>query len=214
MPSIDFRILEILTSKICHDLISPIGAVNNGVEFMQEMGIEEAADGLDLIAFSAQQAGAKLHAYRMAYGAGGADNSIKPEDVYNAIQDIIGPDNKITQDWDKDAPIALNQETFERPTGFAKIFISALFLAIDSLPKGGILSVTHEGDSDFTVIAKGENAIFREGTHPALALETDADTLEPKNVHPYIMGLVAQQYNFRITLSNIDQKSVSITVKL
>ncbi len=100
MPSIDFRVLEILTSKICHDLISPIGAVNNGVEFMQEMGLEDAGDGLDLIAFSAQQAGAKLHAYRMAYGAGGADNSIKPEDVYDAIQDVIGPDNKIRQAWD------------------------------------------------------------------------------------------------------------------
>lgn len=214
MPDIDFRVLEILTSKICHDLISPIGAVNNGVEFMQEMGVEEAGDGLDLIAFSAQQAGAKLHAYRMAYGAGGADNSIKPEDVYDAIQDVIGPDNKITQDWDKDAPIGLSEETFERPTGFAKILISALFLAIDSLPKGGVISVTHDGDSDFTVTAKGENAVFREGTHPALTLETSAESLEPKNVHPYIMGLVVGQYGFDIQLNEIDDQSISIAVKL
>lgn len=48
------NILEILISKVCHDLISPIGAVNNGVEFVQEMGIEDAGDAMDLIAFSAQ----------------------------------------------------------------------------------------------------------------------------------------------------------------
>ena len=150
----------------------------------------------------------------MAYGAGGADNSIKPEDVYDAIQDVIGPDNKIKQEWDKDAPIGLNQETFERPTGFAKILIGALFLAIDSLPKGGTLEVTHDGDSDFTVVARGENATFRDGTHPALALKTTADSLEPKNVHPYIMGLVRDQYGFGIELSILDDESVAITVTL
>jgi len=214
MPSIDIRILEILTSKVCHDLISPIGAVNNGVEFMQEMGIEDAGDGLDLIAFSAQQASAKLTAYRMAYGAGGADNSIKPEDVYNIIQDIVGAEDKISQDWDKDAPIGLNEATFERPTGFGKILICGLLLAMDCLPKGGVLSVTHDGDQDFTVFAKGENSDFRDGTHSALSLETSSDTLEPKNVHPYVMGLLADQYGFSVKLDNVDDTTVSIAVRL
>lgn len=214
MPSVDFHVLEILTSKVCHDLISPIGAVNNGVEFMQEMGVEDAGDGLDLIAFSAQQASAKLQAYRMAYGAGGADDSIKPEDVYDAIDAIISPDNKISQDWDKDAPIGLNEETFERPKGFAKILICALLLAIDCLPKGGVLSVENEGDKDFTVIAKGENACFREGNKEALALQTSSESLEPKNVHAYIMGLLSEEYGFPVTLEEVDSERVQISVKL
>jgi len=213
MPTIDFKVLEILISKVCHDLISPIGAVNNGVEFMQDMGPENASDGLDLIAFSAQQAGAKLHAYRMAYGAGGADNSIKPEDVYDAIEDMIAPDGKISQDWDKDAPIGLNEETFERPTGFAKIMICGFLLAIDSLPKGGALTVTHEGDKDFTIIASGENACFREGNEDAFAQKISSDALEPKNAHAYIMGLLVSHYGFETSLSASDG-SVSIKVAL
>jgi len=214
MPSINIRILEILTSKVCHDLISPIGAVNNGVEFMQEMGVENAGDGLDLIAFSAQQAAAKLTAYRMAYGSGGADNSIKPEDVYNIIQDIVGAEDKISQDWDKDAPIGLNEETFERPTGFGKILICGLLLAMDCLPKGGVLSVTHEGDKDFTIFAKGQNANFRGGTHEALKRSISSDVLEPKNVHPYVMGLLLEQYGFSATLNDVDDQSVSIAIQL
>jgi len=214
MPQIDIRILEILTSKVCHDLISPIGAVNNGVEFMQEMGVEEAGDGLDLIAFSAQQAASKLTAYRMAYGAGGADNSIKPEDVYNIIQDIVGAEDKITQDWDKDAPIGLNEETFERPNGFGKILICSLLLAMDCLPKGGVLSVTHEGDKDFTVIAKGTNANFRGGTKEALTRSISSEALEPKNVHPYVMGLLLEQYGFSASLDEIDDQSVAIAITL
>lgn len=214
MPTIDLRILEILASKVCHDLISPIGAVNNGVEFMQEMGPEDAGDAIDLIAFSAQQASAKLTAYRMAYGAGGADNSIKPEDVYNIIQDIVGAEDKITQDWNKDAPIGLNESTFERPRGFGKILICALLLAMDCLPKGGVLSVTHEGDQDFTVSATGENSAFREGTESALTLKVSSESLEPKHVHPYVMGILADQYDFKIALNQDDETRCSITVKL
>lgn len=214
MPTIDLRVLEILTSKVCHDLISPIGAVNNGVEFMQEMGIEDSGDAVDLIAFSAQQASAKLTAYRMAYGTGGADNSIKPEDVYNIIQDIVGAEDKISQDWDKDAPIGLNQETFERPTGFAKMLICGLLLAMDCLPKGGVLGVEAKGDSDFTVIATGENSSFRDGTQDALTLKTTSDTLEPKHVHPYVMGLLAEQYGFSVALDDADDTSIRIVVQL
>ncbi len=72
--------LEVLASRVCHDLISPVGAVHN-VEFLQETGIEGGADAIALIAHSAQQAAAKLQIFRLAYGAGGRDPNIKPEDV-------------------------------------------------------------------------------------------------------------------------------------
>ncbi len=136
------------------------------------------------------------------------------EYVYNIIQDIVGAEDKISQDWDKDAPIGLNQETFERPTGFAKILICGLLLAMDCLPKGGTLSVEAKGDSDFTVTATGENAAFREGTQDALTLKTSSDTLEPKNVHPYVMGLLAEQYGFSVKLDEADDTSASIAVQL
>ncbi len=214
MSSLDIHVLEVLASKICHDLISPIGAVNNGVEFVQEMGLEDAGDAFDLIAFSAQQASAKLQAYRMAYGAGGADDSIKPEDVYDAIEGIIAPDNKIKQDWDKDAPIGLNQETFERPRGFAKILISALLLVMDSLPKGGTIKVSAEGDKDFTVEGTGENASFRAGVADALSGKTKSDDLEPQYVHAYVLGLLLSRYDFSIELDNDTDDAVFIHVKL
>ncbi len=213
MSDINLRILELLISKVAHDLISPIGAVNNGVEFMQEMGADDAGDAVDLIAFSAGQASSKLRAYRMAYGAGGADNSIKPEDVYNVIDDMISADGKITQDWDKDAPLGLNPETFERPEGFAKVLISALLQAMDCLPKGGVLSVDSvDGDAmNLSVTARGENAGIRDRSGEALALSISQDDLEPKYIHPYITGLVAKEYGFKVEMRE-DSGSVSIDV--
>ncbi len=214
MPTIDLRILEILTSKVCHDLISPIGAVNNGVEFVQEMGLENAGDAVDLIAFSAQQASAKLQAYRMAYGSGGADNSIKPEDVHAAIQNIVGAEDKVKQDWDKDAPIGLNPATFERPTGFAKILICALLLAMDCLPKGGVLKVEEQSKDVIVVSGEGNDAHVRPGVDKALTLSMPQEQIEPKYVHGYIMGLLAQQYGFEVSLDTSEDSKVSIALTL
>ncbi len=214
MPTIDIRILEILTSKICHDLISPIGAVNNGVEFVQEMGTEDAGDAIELIAFSAQQASAKLQAYRMAYGAGGADNSIKPEDVYDTIQNIVGAEDKLTQDWDKDAPIGLNPETFERPDGFAKILICSLLLVMDSLPKGGVLKVEEESQGTIVVSGFGTDANFRDGVEKAITLAMPKEQVEPKYIHAYIMALLADQYGFSIALDGSKDGQVMINLTL
>ncbi|GJL84300.1 MAG: histidine phosphotransferase [Micavibrio sp.] len=204
----DIHILELLSSKICHDLISPIGAVNNGVELLEEMDAESSEEVAGLIAFSAQQASGKLQAYRMAYGAGGADSSIKPEDVYNIFEALIGGDGKIKQDWDPHAPIGPEM----LPTGFGKILMSCMLLAIDCLPKGGTITVTAE-ESDQTVIkATGEDASFRENILTALSLDIASEKLEPKIIHPFITGLMAKSYGFKISTQEENGTFVALTL--
>jgi len=150
--TIDADLLELLASKICHDLISPIGAVNNGIELMEEMGPDGAPEAIELIAYSATQASAKLQAFRMAYGAGGADANIKPEDVYKTIEQIVGPDKKVTQAWDARGDFGSLREK----EGFCKILICVLLLAIEALPKGGKLSVSNQSGA-IIVRAEGVN---------------------------------------------------------
>ena len=70
------------------------------------------------------QASGKLQCYRMAYGAGGADTSIKPEDVHKIFSLMIESDGKVTQNWDPYAPIGPE----DRPPAFAKILMCALIL--------------------------------------------------------------------------------------
>lgn len=195
MTSLDsVRLLELLASKICHDLISPVGAVSNGVEILEEMGPDD--DVTQLISFSAAQANAKLKVLRMAYGLGGADESIKPEDVHAAFGDFIAGDKRITQDWDPHADLGLPNQS-----GFAKVLICALMLTSEALPKGGHISVA-SGDSDdmLIVTGKGENAGFRDGFLDALNQSTPPEELDNKYVHAYLTGLLAQQYGFDISV--------------
>lgn len=191
MTSISVETLELLASKICHDLISPIGAVNNGLEIFEEMGPDAGEDVTDLISFSASQASAKLKAYRMAYGAGGADANIRVDDVYNAIQEIVGPENKVSQDWSASDKVAPELP----PKALCKILICCLLLAKECLPKGGSLKV-HGEEGKTIVSAHGPDAKLKEGFAESLILQIAQADLKPGMTHPYITGLLAQHYGF------------------
>lgn len=206
---IDTGVLELMASKICHDLISPIGAVNNGVEFLEDMGADAGDEVTGLIAYSAQQASAKLQAYRMAYGAGGADDTIKPEDVHKSIQAMIGADNKVRQEWDPYGNLGYE----DRPQAFAKMLICALLLGIECLPKGGALRVGPGAAQGQTAItASGADANIRGQTAKALSLGLHRDALEPKYVHPYLTGLLAKSYGYEVIISEGESDSVVITL--
>ena len=210
MPDIDIAFMEKLASQICHDLISPVGAISNGVELVEEMGMDAAEDAFALISYSALQANAKLKAYRMAYGAGGADPSIKPEDVYKVFEDYLGPKDsrKINQDWDPHAPLAPE----ERPNGFCKVLISTLLIAHSALPKGGTISVSQNGEGFTDITASGEDAGFRDDTPGALALSVDKNDLTQRQMHPYTAALTARHYGYNIALSQ-DGESVVLTIR-
>ncbi len=192
------KILELLASKICHDLISPVGAISNGVEILEDMG---GADDevVALIASSAEQANAKLKTLRMAYGLGGADQSIKMEEVYATFGGFISAEKRLSQEWDPYADLGI-----EPRNGLAKMMMCSLILAMEALPKGGVISVKKCGEGTTLITANGENAHFRDGFLPALAHTIEIDNIDPKLVHPYVTGLLAQNYGFEISIDETE----------
>ena len=205
----DIQILEMLASRICHDIISPVGAVNNGVEFLQEMGADALDEAMGLISYSASQAAAKLQAFRMAYGAGGKDPNIKPEDVQKAFSSLISGEGKISQTWDPFGPIGPDP----LPPGFCKMLMGTMMLATETLPKGGTVSVRRSEDGYTHVIAEGQDATVREHVNEALARSIDPDDLDPRLVHPYAFSLIADLYDFSITIDKTEEKKIVFLIK-
>lgn len=206
---IDIGFMELLASKVCHDLISPIGAIANGVEFLEEMGADADDEVTGLIKFSALQASAKLQAYRMAYGAGGGDVSIKPEDVHKSFGKFIELDKKITQDWDPHAPLGPE----ERASGFSKMLMCALILCVECLPKGGKISVSEAGNNLTRFVAEGDDAALKPPMDSALNHSMPRDSLEPRYVHAYMCGLMADQYGFELKLDSAESGKVEFILK-
>lgn len=208
--TIDSTVLEIMASRICHDLISPVGAVNNGVEFLQEdMGAEGAdmSDAIGLISMSAQSAGARLQAFRLAYGAGGRDITVKPSDVHKVFENLVVPEGKITQDWNAETLYA----GVELEEGFCKLLMCTLILGQEALPKGGVIRVTREGDTTI-VTAEGNDANIRPQVDKALERKLDISVVEPRLVHPYVIGILASQYGYTIAPGAQESGKVSFRI--
>lgn len=189
----EIAILEMLASKICHDLISPIGAVRNGVELLEDTSAG-GGEIVELISYSAGQASAKLQAFRLAYGVGGSDSNIKPEDVHKTIELIVAPDKKIEQRWNPNAPLG----DIASKRAYCRILTCVLLLAIEALPKGGKIIALAAPNGGTLIKAEGTDAGLRGHAPDALALKIERDALEPKDVHAYMTGLLAGAYGFKI----------------
>lgn len=204
-------LLELLSSRICHDLVSPVGAIGNGIEFMEESGDDPVLlkQAGALIAHSALSASSRLQVFRLAYGAGGRDGNVKPEDIQKAFGTLIRTDGKIRQSWDPFGPLGIN------PTarGYCKVLMATLMLAQDCLPRGGTIFVDPGQEGETLVKAESPDRTVREGVEAALAATLDPEDLDPRLVHPYILGLLGRAYGFSIAASAITEGAVIWSIR-
>ncbi len=204
----DTKILELLASKICHDLISPVGAISNGIEILEEMGADDNGEVTALISSSTTQANAKLKTLRMVYGLGGADETIRISDIHGLFGEFIENEKRLSQDWDPHHDFDL-----EYKPGRAKILLAALILISENLPKGGVLSVTNGEDNSVIINGKGEKANFQDDFTDIITHKTDEKLITPKHVHAYVTGLMAKNYGFEITASSPSEDFICLRLK-
>src|SRR6516165_7782016 len=150
----------LLCSRVCHDLISPVGAIVNGIEVMEEDKNEETKTfALDLIKRSAYQASAKLQFCRLAFGAAGsAGAQIDLGDAEKAARGLIE---------DGKTAIAWNLPRELRPKNRVKLLLNMLMIAAGAVPRGGTLTVDPvpgAAGGGFTVRASGLNARLNAAT--------------------------------------------------
>lgn len=199
-------LLELLSSRICHDLVSPVGAINNGLEFMTDVADDPDSlkEAQNLIQHSANSAGARLMAFRLAYGAGGRDGNIKAEDIQKAFGALIRTDGKVRQSWDPYGPLGIAKDAH----GFAKTLMSTLMMAQDCLTKGGTVYVDAGQGEETLIKAEGAGANVREHVEEALAGTLALDQIDPRLVHPYVLGLSARSMGYTIALVSKDTDTV------
>lgn len=206
----DPAVLEILASRICHDLISPVGAVHNGVEFLQDTDIANGAEAIELIAMSAAMATAKLQAFRLAYGAGGRDTNLKPSDVYKTFGLLVDSEGKVRQSWNPAAPLG-----FEKiPLGYCKILMGALMMMQECLPKGGAITVAPGGPDCTLITGEGPGAAPRAMVEDALKQNIAVEDMDPRLVHPYVLSVLAAQYGFSVAIEKKGQDSVTLALRI
>lgn len=215
---VELRVLELLASKLCHDLVSPVGAIRNGLELIEEM--REDAEGMDggeppeflgeavaLIDHSSAQADRRLRVFRLAYGAAGREQRGFADARLAAMGWLDG--GRTALDWPDHglAPALADRR------GMVKLVLNLILLADDALPYGGCIAVAGDGNASggrITVTASGRPGALTSDLDAALRGSSTA-TLTPRTVHAYVTGRFAEDAGVRVSVSVGDPERLTLT---
>ena len=144
MNAVDFA--SLLCSRLCHDLISPVGSLYNGVELLaDENDPEMRARCMELLADSARQTANKLKFFRLAFGAaGGFGEQVDPREAQAALEGLFGADSRMVIHWLL-GPALLSKTAI-------KVLLNLAMIGGDALLRGGDLHVGAEVTADGTEI--------------------------------------------------------------
>ena len=193
----------LLCSRVCHDLISPVGAVVNGMEVLEETNDESTKSfALDLIKKSANQASARLQFCRLAFGAAGsAGAEIDLGDAETVTRGFID-DEKTTLVWQ------LNRALM--PKNRVKLLLNMLVVAAAIIPRGGAIKVEPIGEAaaeGFRVSATGPNARLPQAV-PALVSGEAAGPIDAHGIQPFYTGMLARACGLSVSVAQVDDHFV------
>ena len=194
----------LLCSRVCHDVISPVGAIVNALEVLEEDDPSMREFALELIKKSARNASARLQFARLAFGAAGSAGAmIDLGDAGNVANGFLN-DEKLSLDWV--APRAL------LPKNQVKLLLNLLLIATQAVPRGGKLvsraSVDGEQGS-FEITATGSHARIPAHVEELIAGESEGGAIDAHAVQLVYTGMVARAAGMAISLS-IEGETVSI----
>jgi histidine phosphotransferase ChpT len=174
------RYIELLCSRLCHDLISPIGAISNGLELLEHESDQNNKDAIQLISKSATQAADKLAYYRIALGAAGSGDSIQFNLVLDLIEKLaIGKNIEIGW-FGVESYAELNIGKLS-----GKLLLNLALVAFDALPRGGQAGVTLSGDAEtpnIMISVSGDRCSLHKEVKSVLVSEISTDISNVRNI--------------------------------
>ncbi|HET9813708.1 MAG TPA: histidine phosphotransferase family protein [Sphingomicrobium sp.] len=190
---------SLLCSRLCHDLMSPVGALNNGIELLaDETDPEMREKCLDLLADSARASANKLKFFRLAFGAGGGfGEEIDAHEAEAALEGVFGPERRIELGW----MVAGDK----LPKGAAKLLLNLALLAGDALVRGGRLDVGAEirdGELELVIRGEGPRILLDPALRETLATGGSGGAVEPRAAGAWLAHSLAAEAGGSIQLSD------------
>lgn len=180
----------LLCSRVCHDVISPVGAIVNGLEVLDgEEDKDMRAVAMELIKKSAVSASARLQFCRLAFGAAGSLGAlIDTGDAENVARGLIGSE-RTTLKWNAARRLA--------PKNAVKLLLNLCLIAAAAIPRGGVIAVDIEGEGEdeamtMRVEARGANARLPRGA-AAFFSESPIETIDAHSIQPYYTTELARE---------------------
>ncbi len=190
-----------LCSRVCHDLISPVGAIGNGLEVLADPEQAEMAEfAQDLINSAAKQARAKLEFARLAFGASSTQGTqIDTREAENVAQSYMSGE-KADLEW--------NIEPVLLPKNKVKMILNLLLISAGSVPRGGKVTVSLDGaplgEEGAILKSTGKKTLIPHLVGPLLAGKPEDGRIDAQVIQPYYAGLLAREAGLDVTIELVD----------
>lgn len=201
---------SLLCSRLCHDLMSPVGALNNGIELLaDETDPDMREKCLELLGDSARATANKLKFFRLAFGAGGGfGEEIDTREARAALEGLFGGEGKIELGW-----VVENEKL---PKGAVRLLLNLALLAGDALVRGGRLDVGAErgdGEIELAVRAEGPRILLDPALRETLATGGKG-VIEPRAAGAWLAHSLAAEAGGSIRLSDPSSDMLMIGVTI
>lgn len=201
---------SLLCSRLCHDLMSPVGALNNGIELLgDETDPEMREKCLELLADSARATANKLKFFRLAFGAGGGfAEDIDTAEARATLEGLFGAEGKVELGW------VVGSDKL--PKGAIKLLLNLALLAGDALVRGGRLDVGAErtdGEIELAVRAEGPRILLDPVLRDTLATG-GGESVEPRAAGAWLAHSLAAEGGGSIRLSDASSEVLMIGATL
>lgn len=192
------ELASLLCSRLCHDLLSPIGAMNNGLELLaDETDPEMRARCIELLTDSARASANKLKFFRLAFGAaGGFGDKVDVSEPRQLIEGLVADKPRVELQWH--VPSAM----LAKPA--VKVLLNLALIGLDGLVRGGQLIIAAEeqdGACEIAVNATGPKVVIDESLAAALQGDIGAAVLSPRTAPAFMIERIARSHGGTIQLA-------------
>lgn len=194
---VDFA--SLLCSRLCHDLLSPVGALNNGLELLNDETDPAMRERcMDLLAESARTSAAKLKFFRLAFGAaGGFGETVDSREAQVAIEGLFAETKRLTINWMVEEP--------QLPKTAAKVLLNLAMIAGDALVRGGTLDIggeASEGAIEIVLKAEGPRITLDEELRATLVDGDAGDAITPRSAAAFLVHQLVKSADGKVLVSS------------
>jgi histidine phosphotransferase ChpT len=187
--------MQMLCSRLCHDLVGSVGAINAAVELIdEEAGGAVDPDIVNLLSNSAREASRKLEFFRAAFGLGGSQASLTKFGQIRELVESLTAGGKVSFKWMGDTRSAL-------PNIAAKLVYMMALLSAEALPRGGIVTIHVQPLSEglgLACAAEGAGAALRNAVVATLEGNIHIEDLSAREVHAHYAKILAEKAGSKI----------------
>ncbi|SCA57813.1 conserved hypothetical protein [Candidatus Terasakiella magnetica] len=215
---VDMRVAELLCSRLCHDLVGPVGAVNHGIELLEETNSPVMAEATQMIGQSAGQASNRLEFFRVAFGlSGGGSGQMSMAQGRSLSQGFL--EKHIQLHWPQNPELPWQDSEKRVPKDIIKVILNLIMLGVDCLPRGGDMTLNQavlpEG-LGIALVAQGQKAHVKDEIQSAIDANASCDSLTARTVQAFFMARLADDLglDFEISCPQTDCVQIAAIIPL